>query len=121
MIERYLAAFPAFERRAFLRSAAILVATLTPSAVPVAHAAASTVACGDVAGLISAINSANTNGQPDTINLAAGCTYTLTAAYNGSEGDEKIPDKARRVELRGDRPFAHPFFWAAFTLIGDPE
>jgi hypothetical protein len=22
---------------------------------------------------------------------------------------------------RGDRPFAHPFYWAAFILIGDPE
>jgi CHAT domain-containing protein len=39
----------------------------------------------------------------------------------GSEGDEKIPDKANRVELKGDRPFAHPYYWAAFTLVGDPD
>jgi hypothetical protein len=35
------------------------------------------VADGDVAGLIAAINTANTNGQSDVINLAANGTYTL--------------------------------------------
>jgi hypothetical protein len=24
------------------------------------------------------------------------------------------------AELRGEQPFAHPHFWAAFILIGDP-
>jgi CHAT domain-containing protein len=22
---------------------------------------------------------------------------------------------------QGERPFAHPFYWAAFVLIGDPD
>src|SRR5690242_18918450 len=68
--------------------AAIVVATLTPICIPVARAAASTVACGDIAGLITAISNANTDGQADTIDLASGCTYTLTAVNNGSGGNE---------------------------------
>jgi CHAT domain-containing protein/tetratricopeptide (TPR) repeat protein len=31
----------------------------------------------------------------------------------GEEGPAKLPS--------GDRPFAHPFHWAAFVLIGDPD
>ena len=31
------------------------------------------------------------------------------------------PAKAKKVELKGDRPFEHPFYWAAFTLLGDPD
>src|SRR5438045_3054904 len=47
---------------------------------------------GDVAGLIAAINTANTNNQDDTINLAAG-TYTLTAVDTspGSDGLSGLP------------------------------
>jgi hypothetical protein len=37
------------------------------------------IAAGDVPGLIAALDAANTNGQPDTVNLAPGATYTLTA------------------------------------------
>jgi CHAT domain-containing protein len=39
----------------------------------------------------------------------------------GSEGEEKVPDRLKPVELKGDKPFAHPFYWAAFTLPGDPD
>jgi len=39
----------------------------------------------------------------------------------GSEGDEKVPAKLKPIELNGDKPFGHPFYWAAFTLIGDPD
>ena len=49
------------------------------------------IANGDVAGLIAAINAANTNPGADTINLAPGGTYTLTQvggpdSWNGPSG-----------------------------------
>jgi hypothetical protein len=49
------------------------------------------VADGDVAGLIAAINTANTNGQSDVINLAANGTYTLTAVDNSTNGANGLP------------------------------
>ena len=43
-----------------------------------------------VAGLITAINTANSNGEDDIINLAAG-TYTLSAIDNGTNGANGLP------------------------------
>lgn len=50
------------------------------------QAATLNVPDGDVAGLIAAINAANASPAPNTINLAAGGTYTLTAINNGVNG-----------------------------------
>jgi hypothetical protein len=47
-----------------------------------ASAATFNIANGDVAGLKNAITTSNTNSQDDTINLAAGGLYTLTAIDN---------------------------------------
>jgi hypothetical protein len=59
-------------------------------ALPVAPGATFNVA--NVAGLISAINTANSNGEPDTINLTPNGTYTLTAADNTtSNGANGLP------------------------------
>ena len=52
----------------------------------IARAASVTVGCGDSAGLISAIQSANASEGSDTITLAADCTYTLTTVDNTSDG-----------------------------------
>ena len=63
------------------------------------------IANGDVAGLISAITTANTNGQTDIINLAANGMYTLTAVnytsanpgQDGSEAQRGFPNIANNV------------------------
>jgi hypothetical protein len=50
-----------------------------------------TIANGDVAGLIAAIITSNSNNQADTINLAAGGTYTLTSVDNSDLGPTGLP------------------------------
>ncbi len=50
-----------------------------------------TIANGDVAGLITAVNVSNANGQDDTINLAPAGSYRLTAAPDGSDGGNGLP------------------------------
>jgi len=73
-----------------LLAAALSVALLALALPPAAHAATFDLTgdcpggVGDVAALISAINDANGNGEADTIVLASGCVYTLTAVDNGS-------------------------------------
>jgi CHAT domain-containing protein len=40
----------------------------------------------------------------------------------GTEGDARPLLKGKGANVpEGDRPFAHPFYWAAFVLIGDPD
>jgi hypothetical protein len=59
-----------------------LVVTLIIVALAFVHPTqAATFSCGDVGCLIAAINTANANGEDDTINLAA-VTYTLTTVNN---------------------------------------
>ncbi|MFQ3632235.1 choice-of-anchor D domain-containing protein [Roseiflexus sp.] len=62
---------------------------LTP--VPSIQAATFSIPCGDVSALISAITIANSNNQPDTINLAANCTYTLIGVDNTDDGPTGLP------------------------------
>lgn len=69
------------------RSKALKVWSLEAREVP----ANFSVAAGDVAGLIAAINTANVNNQPDTIDLAAGSLYTFSAAADAAEGGSALP------------------------------
>ena len=71
-----------FTRLSFLR----LEERLTPAIYDIAD--------GDVAGLVAAINAANTDNQPDTINLAAGGTYTFTTRADDSLGGNALPQVA---------------------------
>jgi len=58
--------------------APLIAGVLVLAATTRSPAATFHIASGDVAGLVAAINTANGNGEADTINLAAG-TYTLMA------------------------------------------
>lgn len=58
------------------------------------------IASGDVAGLINAIKTANSNRQENKIKLAAG-TYTLTAVENTTDGDNGLPSIASNVTIQG--------------------
>ncbi|MCP9206072.1 hypothetical protein [Streptomyces cucumeris] len=63
---------------------------------PADAAAATRVRCGDITGLVDAINQANTSGG--TITLASHCTYTLTAADNADDG---LPEITGNVTITG--------------------
>jgi hypothetical protein len=62
------------------------------------HAAVFQCPAGDVACLIAAINTANGNGEEDTIELAAG-TYTLTAVDNETDGPNGTPSITSQINL----------------------
>lgn len=97
--------------------ACIFILTLAFTEVPITHAATIPVGC-DVAALIAAINTANGNAEDDVIELAAGCTYTLTAVDNNSPGANGLPLITQPLTIIGngviiERDSASP----AFRLI----
>jgi hypothetical protein len=57
-------------------------------------------AAGKVACLIDAINTANANGEANTITLEAG-TYTLTAVDNTTDGPNGLPSVTGSVTIKG--------------------
>ena len=62
-----------------------------------------TIANGDVAGLKSAITTANSNGQDDTIELAANGTYILIAKDSFINGLPQIgPDGGHKLTINGN-------------------
>ena len=81
------------------------VLTISLAAIlPVAGCAATfNIPNGDVAGLIAALKTANGNGVADTINLASGGTYTLTAAHNtGYYGPNGLPGISTPITINGN-------------------
>jgi hypothetical protein len=77
--------------------AAILFTLLTS---PPIQAADFSCPSGDVACLIAAINTANGNGEEDTITLAAG-TYTVTAVDNSTDGENGLPSITSPITIQG--------------------
>ncbi len=68
-------------------------AAVSPPTVAVA------IAPGDTAGLIAAIEAANANCQPTTIDLAAGSTYMVSQRYPGSEN--AFPEIVCTITIEG--------------------
>ncbi len=85
---------------------ALVVGAAALLAVRWSGAATFNIANGDVAGLITAINTANSNNQNDDINLAASGTYTLTAVNNMNDGPNGLPtitgDNGHQLNIYGN-------------------
>ena len=60
------------------------------------------IAAGDVAGLIQAIDDANSIAQPNVINLAPGATYMLTAPNNDTNGPNGLPALLSNITINGN-------------------
>lgn len=71
-----------------------------------ASAATFTIADGDVAGLIAAINTANANNEDDTINLAANGHYANPVGINYTNGENGMPvigaDNGHTLTINGN-------------------
>ncbi len=84
----------------------VLVAAAVLSAFHSLGAATFNIANGDVAGLISAINTANSNNQNDDINLAPSGTYSLTSVNNTTQGSNGLPailtDNGHQLNIYGN-------------------
>ncbi|MFI8292009.1 hypothetical protein ACIGBL_23010 [Streptomyces sp. NPDC085614] len=84
------------------RSPAVLglvAGALVAVPAPAAHAAAVEVRC-SVPDLVAAINTANSSAGPDTLRLARGCTYRLTAPAAGSPGNG-LPEIRGEIRIDG--------------------
>ena len=64
------------------------------------QAATFKIPAGDVDSLIAVINTANGNGEDDTIKLAAG-TYTLTEVDNDTDGPNGLPSIISTIAIQG--------------------
>ena len=76
------------------------------------HAATFDIPAGDVTALIDAINTANANGVPDVINLAAGSTYVLSPASDAripftDGGDNGLPRIYADLTINGNGATLH--------------
>jgi hypothetical protein len=84
----------------------ILAALVAISLCRQASAATFTIADGDVAALITAITTSNSNVADDTIELATNGTYTLTAVDNSTNDQNGLPvivsDTAHKLVIHGN-------------------
>jgi hypothetical protein len=87
-----------------LTATTVAVAGIIAAIPMTAQAAAVSVPCSETA-LVLAINNANSNPGSDTLNLAAGCTYSLTSSH----GDA------------GNGPVGLPIVTSTIALVGTPN
>jgi predicted outer membrane repeat protein len=81
----------------------------------------------DTDALIAAIRTANGSSEANTLNLAAGCTYTLTAVDNDTDGPNGLPSIRGEMTInangatiqRSDAPGTSPF--RIFYVAWDSE
>ena len=59
-------------------------------------------------------------GRKEASGLAAALVQGKLSCTRASEVALNLKDDAVKLPS-GERPFAHPAFWAAFTLLGDPD
>jgi chitodextrinase len=81
-------------------SSVILLTATGAAGIAFAPAALASVVPCSAASLISAINSANTGGG--TLTLTSGCTYTLTAKNNTTDGGVGLPVIKARITIQGN-------------------
>ena len=97
------------KRICFSLTTVLLLTTLLPvfpggsvRAAPVAPEATIPVTTCNASDLVNAINTANDNGQADTITLTAGCTYSFSAANNYWYGPNALPAIASDITIEGN-------------------
>jgi hypothetical protein len=102
------------KRICFALTTVLLLTTLLPVfpggsvlAAPVAPDATIAVTTCNASDLITAVNTANGNGQTDTITLTAGCTYTFSAADNYWYGPNALPAIASNITIEGNGAVLH--------------
>ena len=88
----------------FLNRWVVIVGLLMLVIVSINVDAATDITCGDTAGLITAITTANSNSSPDVINLASSCTYTMTQTLTISDDgtDNSVTINGNGSTLDGD-------------------
>jgi len=78
----------------------LLRSFFTVVSIEIAHATVFNCPAGDVDCLINSINTANGNGEDDTIELEAGI-YTLTAVNSSNDGANGLPSITSNITIRG--------------------
>jgi hypothetical protein len=80
--------------------AAVILAAPVLGSLAVTQAASAAITC-TVSGLVAAIHTANTTTGGATVTLPSGCTYTLTAANNATDGGTGLPVITGKVKIVG--------------------
>jgi opacity protein-like surface antigen len=113
---------PTARRSLLLAALALAIACPTASAAQIVAPCAGTT--GDTAGLIAAINQANTAAGPDTVVLGQGCTYTILQQHNGWYGFTGLPPIASDITVEGNGATitraANGFSYRFFFVGADP-